>query len=117
MRDIWKTIRYSSELRLYYIAIAIFVVILALLNLVIPFLTKQLVDLITAQSNGQTVNFQDALLPLSLESHLGHCDVRLLKLEALIDVKEKLGRDKDKAVLAILRHTLTLSRRSRLKTR
>ncbi len=66
MRDIWKIIRYSSELRLYYIAIAIFVVILALLNLVIPFLTKQLVDLITAQSNGQTVNFQDALLPLSL---------------------------------------------------
>lgn len=66
MRDIWKIIRYSSELRLYYIAIAIFVVILALLNLVIPFLTKQLVDLITAQSNGQAVNFQDALLPLSL---------------------------------------------------
>lgn len=66
MKDIWKIIRYSKELRWYYVAIAVFVVILALLNLVIPFLTRQLVDLITAQNNGQTVEFSAALVPLSL---------------------------------------------------
>jgi hypothetical protein len=33
-------------------------------------------------------------------------DVRLLVLEKLIELKEAVGRDKDKAVLSILKRTL-----------
>jgi predicted nucleotidyltransferase len=39
--------------------------------------------------------------------------VRVLRLERLIEVKEKLGRPKDQAVLAVLRATLEESRRPR----
>ncbi len=66
MRDIIKIIKFSKNLKKYYISIAIFVVILALLNLVIPFLTKRLVDLITAAGSGTSVNFTMAIGPLLL---------------------------------------------------
>ncbi len=66
MRDILKIMRFSSSLKRYYIAISAFVVILALLNLVNPFLTKWLVDLISSSSNGQAIPFTDAIVPLLL---------------------------------------------------
>ncbi|MBP9827508.1 ABC transporter ATP-binding protein [Candidatus Saccharibacteria bacterium] len=66
MKDILKIIRFSASLKRYYIAIAFFVVILAGLNLVNPFLTKWLIDLITNYSKGQTVVLGDALVPLVL---------------------------------------------------
>lgn len=66
MRDIIKIIKFSSNLKKYYIAISFFVVILALLNLVNPFLTKWLVDLISSVSSGNTVPFSDAVVPLAL---------------------------------------------------
>lgn len=47
------------------------------------------------------------LLPRSTELPLtGGLRVRLLDLDALIELKTETGRDKDKAVLAILRQTL-----------
>jgi len=47
------------------------------------------------------------LLGYTEELQLGSdLKVRLLKLETLIETKEEAGRDKDKAVLALLRRTL-----------
>jgi hypothetical protein len=49
----------------------------------------------------------DDLLPHTLEVDLGAgLRVRLLDLATLIELKEQAGRDKDKAVLPILRRTL-----------
>jgi hypothetical protein len=47
----------------------------------------------------------DELLPDSIERSLGH-PIRVLGLAALIRSKERTGRDKDRAVLPILRRTL-----------
>jgi hypothetical protein len=49
----------------------------------------------------------DDLLPRSVEMDLGEgLRVRVLDLETLIAVKEETGREKDRAVLPILRRTL-----------
>ncbi|MCC6811137.1 MAG: hypothetical protein IT381_27150 [Deltaproteobacteria bacterium] len=48
----------------------------------------------------------DTLLPHSELRDIGRARVHVLGLVALIEIKEALGRDKDKAMLAILRHTL-----------
>jgi len=46
------------------------------------------------------------LVPDSVALQVGDCIVRVLGLPALIRTKAEAGRDKDRAVLAILRHTL-----------
>ena len=55
MREIWRIIRYSKQLWRYYVAIAALVVIISLLNLAAPFLTKLIVDQLVAQVTGQAV--------------------------------------------------------------
>lgn len=57
MREIIKIIRYSRQLWRYYLAIAVMVVVLAGLALVVPFLTKFLVDGVVNKLNGQSVAF------------------------------------------------------------
>lgn len=56
----------------------------------------------------------EELLPdsVKMEAYLGVI-VNVLNLEKLIEVKEKAGRDKDKAALPILRSTLQESKRLR----
>ena len=66
MNELIKILKFSSKLKWYYAGIAVLVVILALLNLVIPFLTKSLVDLITSYSQGNDVSFTQALPALAL---------------------------------------------------
>ena len=66
MQDILKIIRFSSSLKKYYISIALLVVVLAGLNLVNPFLTKWVVDLITEYNKGQAITFWQTLPPLAL---------------------------------------------------
>ncbi len=66
MRELAKILKFSSQLKWYYVGIAMLVVVLALLNLVNPFLTKQLVDLISSYAQGNSVTFSQALLPLGL---------------------------------------------------
>lgn len=58
MKAIWKIIKYSKVLWPYYTAISIFVLILAGLNLVVPFVTKGLVDGIVSKYSGQDVSLQ-----------------------------------------------------------
>ncbi len=57
MKDIWRIIKYSKKLWPYYVAIAVFVVVLSLLSLVLPFVIKGIVDGVTSQLQGQTVQF------------------------------------------------------------
>lgn len=52
MRDIAKIIKYSWKLWRYYVAIAFFVVVVALLGLASPFLVKMIVDGLVANSSG-----------------------------------------------------------------
>ncbi|MEI7818804.1 MAG: ABC transporter ATP-binding protein [bacterium] len=66
MKDIIRILKFSSSLKKYYITIASFVIILAFLNLVNPFLTKWLVDLIGSFNKGEAVSMQDAIIPLGL---------------------------------------------------
>jgi hypothetical protein len=57
-------------------------------------------------SVGDDLGYSD-LLPDSVELELSEdSSVHVLSLRALIGLKEKLGRDKDLAVLAVLRRTL-----------
>jgi hypothetical protein len=48
----------------------------------------------------------DDLLPLSRKIAVGDFKIRVLSLEALIEVKEEIGHAKDRAVLEVLRETL-----------
>jgi len=60
---------------------------------------------------GQELSFSD-LLPLSDEMVITEgIRVRVLNLETLISIKERLGSEKDVAVLPILRHTLRESKK------
>ena len=60
---------------------------------------------------GQGLSFSD-LLPLSDEMAIGEgVSVRVLNLETLISIKERLGSEKDLAVLPILRQTLRESKK------
>ena len=56
MKQMWKIIRYSSKLWPFYLSATVLVVILALLNLVTPFLTKGLVDGLTTRFGGGSVD-------------------------------------------------------------
>ena len=52
------------------------------------------------------------LLPHSVEQDIGDgIRVRVLNLETLISLKEDLGREKDRAILTLLRQTLEEQRR------
>lgn len=51
--EIWKIIRYSGRLWKFYLAIALLVVTVSLLNLVTPFLIKEIVDRLVAHLGGQ----------------------------------------------------------------
>ena len=53
------------------------------------------------------------LLPHSDEIEIGHLRLRVLSLEKLIEVKEEMGFEKDKAILPILRQTLLEKRKHR----
>jgi len=66
MKEIWKIIKYSRELWPYYASITGFVVVLSLLNLATPFLTKGLIDGLTSKIGGQNVPFSYFLLLLGL---------------------------------------------------
>ncbi len=57
MKEIWHIIKYSKQLWPYYVAITIFVVVLSLLNLATPFLTKGLIDGLTTHFSGGNVAF------------------------------------------------------------
>jgi hypothetical protein len=64
------------------------------------------VDLLGAIGQGRTY---DDLLPDAPVVDLGGLPVRVLGLAALIRTKEETGRDKDRAVLDVLRETLRAS--------
>lgn len=64
------------------------------------------VDLLGAIGRGRS--YQD-LLPDALAIDLGGVTVQVLGLAALIRTKEEAGRDKDRAVLALLRQALRSS--------
>ena len=55
MRDILKIVGYSWELKRYYLATALFVVVIAVLNQANPFLLKYLVDAIVKRGSGGSV--------------------------------------------------------------
>lgn len=55
----------------------------------------------------------EELLPRAVEMSVGGVMVRVLGLEAVIETKEETGRDKDKAMLPLLRRTLEEKRKSR----
>ncbi|MGQ0743595.1 MAG: ABC transporter ATP-binding protein [Acidimicrobiales bacterium] len=55
MKDLWRIVRSTSELRRFYVAIAGFVVVVALLNQANPFLLKYLVDAVVQTGSGEDV--------------------------------------------------------------
>jgi hypothetical protein len=61
------------------------------------------VDFLGTIGKGQSF---DALLAETHELSIGASKVRVLDLAALVRVKEEIARDKDRAVLAILKRTL-----------
>ena len=61
-----KIIKYSAKLWPYYMSIAFFVVILSLLSLASPFLTKGLIDGLTTKSSGGDVSFGYFMVLLGL---------------------------------------------------
>lgn len=66
MREMLRIIRYSKKLWPYYLGIAVFVIIISLLNLVTPFITKGLVDGLTTKFSGGEVSFNYFLLLLGI---------------------------------------------------
>lgn len=66
-------------------------------------------DLLGAIGGGR--GYED-LIPRTVEMHLGPLKVRVIDLDTLIELKETAGREKDKAVIAILKRTRDESRRS-----
>ncbi len=69
-------------------------------------------DLLGTIGSGQS--YQD-LLEHSDEIEVGKIRLRVLSLEKLIEVKEELGSEKDKAVLPVLRQTLLEKRKPKGK--
>ncbi|HSX15102.1 MAG TPA: ABC transporter ATP-binding protein [Candidatus Saccharimonadales bacterium] len=65
MKDIIKIIRYSWSLKRFYIATAIMVVTISLLNQVSPFISKFLVDNIVKRGTGQAVPASKFLILLA----------------------------------------------------
>jgi len=59
---------------------------------------------------GRGRSYED-LLPHTVELDVGGMRVRVLDLATIVELKEELGREKDRAVLPVLRHTLEEQRR------
>lgn len=55
MRDLIKIVKYSWDLKQYYLATSIFAVVIAVLNQATPFFLKSVVDGVVKQSQGQPV--------------------------------------------------------------
>ena len=68
------------------------------------------IDLLGTIGHGHS--FED-LVGDTIEQKVGAFTIRVLMLEVLIRVKEETARDKDRAMLAVLRHTLEESRKLR----
>lgn len=66
------------------------------------------VDLLGTIGKGRTF---ERLLPETIEQTLAEFPIRVLSLAALIQIKEETARDKDRAVLALLRRTLEEKRK------
>ncbi len=66
MNQIFRIIRYTKELRRYYLAIGFLVIITSLLSLAIPFLTKGAVDQIVAKTTGHPSSLAIIVLMLVL---------------------------------------------------
>jgi ATP-binding cassette, subfamily B, bacterial len=66
MRDLIKIIKYSWELRRYYLATAFFVIIISLLNQADPFILKYLVDAAVKRGTGGEVEASVFILLLGL---------------------------------------------------
>ena len=54
----------------------------------------------------------EALLPAAVEVQIDHMPIRVLGLQRLIEAKERAGREKDLAVLPLLRSTLARLRKT-----
>ena len=61
-----KIVRYSKKLWPYYLGATLFVIVLSVLNLATPFLTKGLIDGLTTKYSGGDVKFEYFLLLLGL---------------------------------------------------
>lgn len=72
MKQMWKIIRYSAKLWPYYLSATLFVVVLALLNLASPFITKGLIDGLTTRLSGGQVsgNYFILLIVLMLGANI-----------------------------------------------
>ena len=66
MKDIFRIIRYTWELKRYYLATAVFVVAVALLNQANPFLLRYLVDAVVKRGTGEEVATSHFALLLGL---------------------------------------------------
>ena len=66
MKDIFRIIRYTWELKRYYLATAVFVVVVALLNQANPFLLRYLVDAVVKRGSGKEVATSHFALLLGL---------------------------------------------------
>lgn len=66
MKEMLKIVRYSAKLWPYYLSITFFVVVLSLLNLATPFITKGLIDGLTTKFSGGSVKFEYFLILLGL---------------------------------------------------
>jgi ATP-binding cassette subfamily B protein len=66
MREMLRIVRYSKKLWPYYLGIALFVIVISLLNLVTPFITKGLVDGLTTKFGGGDVKSTYFLMLLVL---------------------------------------------------
>lgn len=61
---------------------------------------------------GAGLTYED-LIGRTLSYELGELEVRVLELAAVIETKEQANRDKDRAVLPVLRQTLAMKTRPR----
>jgi len=96
VRDIVRIVRYTWVLKRYYLAIAFFVIVVALLNQANPFFLKFLVDAVVKRGSGQEVKaghfalllamlFSAGVLISVLSNVQGHIGDRLgAKLETLL---------------------------------
>lgn len=66
MRPILKILTFTKRYTSWYLFMGAFVVTISLLSLVVPLLTKQIVDLIVAQLSGNRVNFSEFYFLLGL---------------------------------------------------
>jgi ATP-binding cassette subfamily B protein len=66
MKEMLKIVRYSKKLWPYYLGATLFVIVLSVLNLATPFLTKGLIDGLTTKYSGGDVKFEYFLLLLGL---------------------------------------------------